>query len=831
MLAERTVSGLAARIAQSLEPARDAHEITKGQTETAEAVSVCLRKGTPPFSDLPDLGLVLAQAAKGGCLTMKNLLSVQVALSSARRVRAFLSSDMPEDAALIRKRAMALAPQQDLEERIARSILSDTEMADSASQTLAHIRRGIEAQHAKIRTSLAKYITGTTYDNVLMDKVVTMRNGRFVVPVKQEQAGRFPGIVHDRSNSGQAVFIEPEAVVNLNNKLRELALEEEAEIERILYELSGHVGAVREDILYNQDLLVGLDFAFAKANLALDMKATAPELTGSAGGAADVLEIVQGRNPLIDAAKVVPTSLAFGGKNRILVVTGPNTGGKTVTLKTVGLFILMAASGLQVPAARARLPVAERVFADIGDEQSIEQSLSTFSSHMKNIVEICREAGPGSVVLLDELGAGTDPAEGAALAVAVLETLLAQGSLVMATTHYTELKKFAVATDGVENASMEFDVATLSPTYRLMMGNPGRSNAFEIAEHLGLGSEVVQRARDLLAGEAVTFDNVMAEIEQDRTEAARARAEAEWRRAESDAAALRLEHETAEAERKAQEIIAKAKEKAKEITEDAGIEAQEAMEELKGLIREARTRGVAEGVAGDRAKAAQGPADAGDLLQRADGAKKRLRKTKAGTNGSSAMDSPPPVKPAGFGPANDGGRNMDSPVKPANDGLLAPGDIVRISGMDSEGEVLEGPDASGKVRVLIGTVRMTIPTENLARVDISGARAGVRAAAKNRGRSDSRYAKIVVRKMGACSPSIDLHGMPLDEAERLVEKYLDDAILARMHEVMICHGRGEGILREGIRRMLKKNKHAAKFRAGDFDEGGDGVTIVTLSNK
>jgi DNA mismatch repair protein MutS2 len=807
MLEERTVSGLAARIAQSLEPAQGAHEIAKGQTETAEAVSVCLRKGTPPFSDLPDLTDALAQAAKGGCLTMKNLLSVQIALSSARRVRAFLSSDMPEDARQMRQHAMALAPQQDLEERIARSILSETEMADSASQALARIRRGIEAQHTKIRTSLAKYITGTAYDNVLMDKVVTMRNGRFVVPVKQEQAGRFPGIVHDRSKSGQAVFIEPEAVVALNNKLRELALEEEAEIERILYELSGQVGAVREDIRYNQDLLVGLDFAFAKANLALDMKAIEPEF-------ADAVEIVQGRNPLIDAARVVPTSLAFGGENRILVVTGPNTGGKTVTLKTVGLFILMAAAGLQVPAARARLPIIGRVFADIGDEQSIEQSLSTFSSHMKNIVEICREAGPGSVVLLDELGAGTDPAEGAALAVAVLEALRMRGSLVMATTHYTELKKFAVATDGVENASMEFDVATLSPTYRLLMGSPGRSNAFEIAERLGLGEEVVQRGRDLLAGEAVTFDNVMAEIEQDRMEAARARTEAEWRRAESEAEALRLGRETEEAERKAHEIIAKAKEKAKEIAEDADLEAQETLEELKGLIREARTRGVTEGVT----KTSQGPADAGDLLQRANKAKKKLRKDRGtqdrGTDTLSCQDK----------------TECLSPCLALSPGL-APGDIVRISGMDSVGEVIEGPDTSGKVRVLVGTVRMTLPAANLSPVPISGSGAGVRAAAKRRGRGDSRYAKIVVRKMDACSPSIDLHGMPLDEAERLVEKYLDDAILAHMHEVMICHGRGEGILREGIRRMLKKNKHAAKFRAGNFDEGGDGVTIVTLSNK
>ena len=807
MLAERTVSGLAGQLARDLEPAQEAHEIEKRQAETAEAVSVCLRKGTPPFSNLPDLTETLARAAKGGCLTMKNLLSVRDALSSARRVRTFLSSDMPEEAVSIRRRAMALSPRQDLEERIARSIISDTEMADSASTTLAHIRRGIEAQHTKIRTSLAKYTTGTTYDSILMDKVVTMRNGRFVVPVKLEQAARFPGIVHDRSKSGQAVFIEPEAVVALNNKLRELALEEEEEVERIMYELSGEAGASREDIIYNQELLVDLDFAFAKANLALDMEAVPPGLTGIVSESEDVIEIVQGRNPLISKGDVVPTSLSFGGENRILVVTGPNTGGKTVTLKTVGLFVLMAAAGLQVPAERARLPIAERVFADIGDEQSIEQSLSTFSSHMKNIVEICSEARPGSVVLLDELGAGTDPAEGAALAVAVLEALLAKGCLVMATTHYTELKKFAVATDGVENASMEFDVATLSPTYRLMMGSPGRSNAFEIADRLGLNEGVSQRARELLVGEAVTFDNVMAEIEQDRSEAARARSEAEWRRAEVEAETLRLGREAAEAERKAQDIILKAKEKAAEIVGEADLEAQESLEELKGLIREARTRGVSEGVAG---KGDDDAADAGDLLRRADTAKKKLRKSKQ-TTSHKAVSAPAPAKPSSKAP-------------------LVPGDIVVISGMDTEGEVIEGPDASGKVRVLVGAGRMTLPAEKLSRVD-DDKRSGIRSASKNGGRGDSRYAKIVVRKMGVVSQSIDLHGKNLEEAEMLVEKYLDDAILARMHEVMICHGRGEGVLREGIRRMLKRNKHVAKYRSGDFNEGGEGVTIVTLSGK
>ncbi|MDR3304907.1 MAG: Smr/MutS family protein [Clostridiales Family XIII bacterium] len=816
MLADRTASRLASALASELVPADSAHEIRKRQTETTEAVSVCLRKGTPPFANIADIRENAAYAEKGGGLSMKQLLEVGRALDAAKRVRAHLTSDMPADAYGIRARGAALAVLRPLEDRIAVSIISETEMSDGAGSRLRGLRRAIEAQNEKIRNALGKYITSSAYGDVLMDRLVTMRDGRFVIPVKQEQAGKVPGIVHDRSRGGSTVFIEPQAVVDMNNKLRELQLEEAAEIERILAEISSEVGASSGDLRENQRLLTELDFAFAKANLSLDMKAVPPEV--SADG---LLDIAEGRNPLIGAASVVPVSIRFGGTapgaRRILIITGPNTGGKTVTLKTAGLFLLMAQAGLHVPAARASVPIAGRVFADIGDEQSIEQSLSTFSSHMKNIVEIIREADAGSVVLLDELGAGTDPTEGAALGISILEELRRRGCLVMATTHYTELKKYAIAAEGVQNASMEFDVATLSPTYRLLMGNPGRSNAFEISRKLGLGVSLIERARGYLDAETIAFDDVMAEIEADHIAAARGRAEAERLMDEAAAARQDAEEKIKAALGKREEIIDKAKEKARETIEDAAEYAEVVRAELKEIIKDARTRGVSDG--------GGNTANAGDLLRRVDEERKTLRELDGGYRGSAQGES----RKAGavFGKKARGGEKGASGIGPrgqtAGGAALEIGDEVAIAGTELTGEVLTLPDERGKLTVIAGAVKMTLSADAVAGTG--------RRAVKKAGRGESRYAKIVLSKMDGISASLDLHGKNLDEAEMLVDKYLDDAVLARMHEVSINHGRGEGILRNGVRRLLKGHKHVAKFRSGDFDEGGDGVTIVTLSNK
>ena len=811
MLAERAVSDLAAEFCKMLTPAADSDTIRKMRAETDDAVSVCLRKGTPPFSNLTDLSDILSYADKGGVLTPGQLILVLGALSSAKRVRAFLTADQETPKNSVTKPAAALVPVPGLEQHISKAIISDTEIADNASPALYKIRRTIDQQNDRIRKSLARYITGKTFEDILMDKVITMRNGRFVLPVKQEQQHRFPGIVHDRSKGGATVFIEPQNVVDMNNKLRELELEERTEIDRILSELSAEVAVSAELMRENQEILIKLDFIFAKANLSLDMKACPAEQSENG-----VIDIAEGRNPLIDPEKVVPISISFGGTDRLLIITGPNTGGKTVTLKTTGLFILMAQTGLHVPASRASLPVVPRIFADIGDEQSIEQSLSTFSSHMRRIVEIMSFAEADSIVLLDELGAGTDPTEGAALAIAILETLRGRGCIVMATTHYTELKKYAIATDGVGNASMEFDLATLSPTFRLNMGNPGRSNAFEISSKLGLGREIVERARELLDGETIYFDDVMEQIELDRGEAAKHLMETEKAQEEAKAVLMDIENKQKKAEKERAAIISKAREEAERIISDAVEEADAVSEELKALIKDVRTRGVADGTRGaeaiqkplrgedrgdENSEPIESPVDAGDVLRKAGESKKRLKKKLDGSLQDAAQK-----------------KNLDPGTVPS----LAPGDIVALPGTDNTGEVLTAPDDRGRVIVRSGAVKLTLSANELEKQEQPS---------RKPGQQGHRYAKIVMSKMGRVKQSIDLHGKNLDEAELMVDKYLDDAILARMHEIVINHGRGSGILRDGIRRMLKKNKHVKSFRDGNFDEGGDGVTIVTLSDK
>ena len=793
MLAERAVSDLAKTRCLALEPSGDEKSVIRKRAETDDAVSVCLRKGTPPFINLPDLSDPIAYAEKGGSLMPRQLISVASALGAAKRVRAFLTSDMPDGAKTVKRAADALLPLPELERRITDSITSDYEIADGASPALRKIRRAIEQQNEKIRASLARFINGKDFEDVLMDKVVTMRNGRFVVPVKQEQQGKFPGIVHDRSKGGATVFVEPQLVVDMNNKLREFELEEQAEIERILAEISAEVGAAAESLRENQGLLVLLDFYFAKGNLACDMRACPAEIASYG-----TIDILQGRNPLIPANTVVPVSLSFGGDERILIITGPNTGGKTVTLKTVGLFVLMAQAGLHVPAARAALPVVKKVFADIGDEQSIEQSLSTFSSHMKNIVEIADEAGMDCIILLDELGAGTDPTEGAALALAVLEALRERGCLVVATTHYTELKKYAISAEGVENASMEFDVETLSPTFRLSMGNPGRSNAFEIASRLGLDSDIVAAARELLDADSISFDDVMEQLEKDRKETIERLEEARRASEEAEELLASAGEKLRKTEKERFAVLARADEEAENIIEEAREEADSVREELRSLIRDARARGVADGVGEEDEES---PLDAGDVLRRANESRKRLRKARVRRS-----DSSPAKVGLGAGVLS----------------LLSPGDTVALPGSDSVGEVITQPDDRGRVVVRAGSVKLTLAADELVKAE---------APAKKPGQGKGRYAKIVISKMDSISPSIDLHGMNLDEAEMLVEKYLDDALLARMHEVVICHGRGSGVLRDGIRRMLRGHKHVAKYRKGDFDEGGDGVTVVTLSDR
>ncbi|MDR1496224.1 MAG: endonuclease MutS2, partial [Clostridiales Family XIII bacterium] len=531
LLTERASSTLGTAEAAALLPATDAGEIRRRLGETSEAASCIMRRGTPGVGEFGDISAALTYADKGGCLTMAQLLSVAVQMAAARRAASFLKGDSGEGHgsgvvrggyargddgfdgsgdSVLAEIASALFVQSALENRITSSILSESEMAEGASAELRRIRRQIGVQSENIRTQLNKFITSPAYRDVLQEQIVTRRDGRWVVPVKSDSAKQLPGVVHDRSKGGATVFIEPQSVVNANNALRELAIEEAREIERILAELSALVAEVADELSLNQDMLARLDFIFAKGLLACDMKAGEPVISEGR-----VFEVANARHPLIDAETVVPVSLSLGKDYSTLIITGPNTGGKTVTLKTVGLFVLMARAGLHLPASHAVVPAVKNVFADIGDEQSIEQSLSTFSSHMKNIVDIVGKADKDSIVFLDELGAGTDPTEGAALAISILETLGRCGCLVMATTHYTELKKYALSADGVENASMEFDVETLSPTFRLRVGLPGRSNAFEISRKLGLPEYVVARAAESMDSGSIAFETVIEQADAD----------------------------------------------------------------------------------------------------------------------------------------------------------------------------------------------------------------------------------------------------------------------------------------------------------------------------
>jgi DNA mismatch repair protein MutS2 len=818
LLAERTASALGAKAAFELVPESVYETVKERLAETEQAVAVMMRKGALPLGDFGDIKKPVQYADKGGVLTMAQLLAVSRQMNIARRASAFLRSDVT-DVPILSNIAVAIESDKYLEERIEASILSDSEMADAASPELKRIRRNIHIQNDNIRAQLSKMITSASYADLLRDQIVTQRDGRWVVPVKQEHTARVSGIIHDRSKGGATVFIEPQAVVNANNALRQLEADEVAEIERILAELSASVAGIAHFLLLNQELLIALDLIFAKGKLAEDMKATRAEIhEGSMS-----LRIEQGRHPLLDPDKVVPISLTVGEGYNSLIITGPNPGGKTVTLKTVGLFILMTEAGLFVPAPEAEIPLAREVFADIGDEQSIEQSLSTFSSHMKNIVEITSEAGHSSVVLLDELGAGTDPTEGAALAISILEELKGRGALVLATTHYTELKKYALSEDGVENASMEFDVETLSPTYRLRLGTPGRSNAFEISRRLGLAGRIVDRAATYMDSGSIAFESVIEEVERDLKDAAARKEEAELIRADLEKRRSDFARSKADFEEKRVQMLEKARADAAGKIEEAEEYADILKAELKALIDEAD-----ETLAGD--------INRGDLYRRFDDNKKMLGALKDDyknigaekqTNGQ--RDGSRASRRGRDAQAVTSDRQRPAKIK-GNE--IKIGDLVQVKDFDSEAEILTLPDDKGDVSVQIGRIKMTVPASSLRS---AGDRKGGKA--DNAGSYGDRRSKsgmgtgqvsIVRSKLNSVAMQTDVHGQNLDDASINVEKYIDDAFLAGLNEVSIIHGRGEGILKTGLRRLLKANKHVKSIRPGDASTGGDGVTIVTL---
>ncbi len=771
-LIEQAGSEMTKKVISELKPFTDVSEIRDYQAETTEAVRLINHKGPLPVGGFYDIEGSVSFARKGGTLTMAQLLKILYNMKTAERVVSFLKGDVP-DVPIISSIAELIVVHKRLADEIDRCIISEDEMADNASSELRSIRRAMVRQNEALKAKMNHIINSADNRTILQDSIVTMRNGRYVIPVKQEHRSRVPGIVHDQSGTGATLFIEPQAIVNLNNELRQLELDEKAEINRILAELSDGVSEVYHDLKNNQNLLLQLDIFMAKGRLSLAMGGEEPEINEDG-----ILDLKSARHPLIDQKKVVPVNIKLGEDYGTLVVTGPNTGGKTVTLKTAGLLSLMAQTGLHIPAAiGSRVPVYENIFADIGDEQSIEQSLSTFSSHMTNIVGIVEDAGPNTLVLLDELGAGTDPTEGAALAISILEKLASSGTAILATTHYTELKKYAISTSGVQNASMEFDVETLSPTYRLIIGIPGKSNAFEISHKLGLSREITDRAKTLLEAGDIAFEDVITSLEEDKRLAEEERDEAIMINIEMKRQKEELEEKAKKFEKQKEREIEKAREQAREIIREAREVADEVKEELKALAK---------------------LESMGERNLKFDQGRKRLREIEKKNRNTIKRET------------------NDKPVDPDQ---LSLGDRVKILTLDQNGEIVTLPDDKGNMQVQVGMMKVGVKLKDIMLIDQPRPKKKPK---------QTRYGGLYKQKAQNITTSVDVRGKNLDDALMDVEKYIDDAFISGLEEVTIIHGRGEGILRKGLQDMFKRHKNVKSFRKGGYNEGGDGVTVLKL---
>ena len=786
LLRDQAGSGLAKERIEQLEPMTNMRMAKDALTETTEAVSVIVHKGSIPVGEIGDISSIVSMARRGRCLSMRELLQVRASIASSRQVKAFLREDMPEGLKIIPEIAGLLDPAVRLEHDIYDAIISEDEMSDNASPVLKSIRRDMRNKNELIKSRLQKMVSSSSAKSHLQDAIVTMRNGRYVIPVKREYISLFPGMVHDQSSTGATLFVEPQAVVTLNNELRQLELDEQAEITRILELFSSRVGEHYQSLQNDQRLMAELDFINAKGRLSVMMDGAEPQLNDE-----NIIDIKTGRHPLIPADKVVPTNIELGRDWTTLLITGPNTGGKTVTLKTIGLLCLMAQSGLHVPAdERTSLPVLKEIFADIGDEQSIEQSLSTFSSHMKNIIEIFRNAGEGSLVLLDELGAGTDPLEGAALGIAELERLKEAGALVAATTHYTELKKYALSTPGVENASMEFNVETLSPTYRLRVGLPGKSNAFEISEKLGLDKSIIERAAELMGEEQLEFEEAVSRVEADQAAAEARLAEAGREREAAQEAMSEAEKELAKARAEAAKIVEDARKRAGVMLRDAQGTIDEIASELRDIQHKKKNAGFNEGhIAG-------GAAEGRRKLRQAESALKPADAPKVETIQTGKMPDPEDLKI---------------------------GMRVKYTKLDQTGDVESLPDSRGNFKIRLGSIRMTVNVKDvvIAESEPQG----------NKEKKKAKYGNMSFGKAKTVSTEINLIGMNLDDATDRMNKYIDDAFLAGLKTVNIIHGRGSGILRKGLRAELRRNKHVESYKSAPYDQGGEGNTIVTLVDR
>ena len=777
-LTEYAASEPGKRLCRELEPSSDFEEIVQAQAETADAVARVRQKGSVSFAGISDIGGSLKRLEIGSSLSIHELLAVSSLLTCAARAKNYgrrQESELPDDS--LDEMFRSLEPLTNVNNEITRCIISEEEVADDASPGLRHVRRQMKITGDRVHTQLNAILNSSR--TMLQDPVITMRDGRYCLPVKAEYKSSFQGMVHDQSATGSTLFIEPMAIIKLNNELRELEIREQKEIEMVLAALSMELVPYVETILINLKLLTKLDFIFARAALARHYNCSMPKFNKNG-----YIHIKDGRHPLLDPKKVVPINVYLGKDFDLLIVTGPNTGGKTVSLKTVGLFTLMGQSGLQIPAFDgSELAVFDEVFADIGDEQSIEQSLSTFSAHMTNIVRILEKADSHSLCLFDELGAGTDPTEGAALAIAVLSFLHNMKCRTMATTHYSELKVYALTTPGVENACCEFDVETLRPTYRLLIGIPGKSNAFAISQKLGLPDFIIQDAKSRLEEGDEAFEDLLASLEESRVTIEKEREEIASYKSEISRLKSRLEQKEERFDERKDKLIRNANEEAQRILREAKETADQTIRQINKL---AQSSGVGKELEAERTK----------LREKLDKVDKNLSL-----------------------------KNEKGPKKTISPKKLKIGDGVKVLTMNLNGTVSSLPNAKGDLYVQMGILRSLVNIKDLELLNepaISGP--GMDLMKKN----NTGSGKIKMSKSFSVSPEVNLIGMTVDEAMPVMEKYLDDAYLAHLPKVRVVHGRGTGALKAGVHKHLKKLKYVKEFRLGDFGEGDTGVTIVTF---
>ena len=762
----RTNAGKA--MVEALEPYDNVYEINNKLEETNEALEILITKGNPPLEGLFDIQEGIERAKKGGILTPEQLLRVGGMLRVSRTMKEFFKREEAEKAyPRLEDLAYILVPVKTLEDEIERAIVSEEEISDKASQTLYNIRRSLKEKNSSVREKISSIVRSNS--KYLQDDLYTMRGDRYVIPVKSEYKSQVPGLVHDQSSTGATFFIEPMSLVNLNNEIRELVLKEKAEIERILTELSLKVQDHGEQCLSNLKILIEFDFIFAKGRYASSLNAVKPIVREDG-----VFNILSGRHPLIESDKVVPADIYLGEEFQTLMITGPNTGGKTVTIKTVGLLHIMGLSGLLIPARdNSSIAFFKEIFADIGDEQSIEQSLSTFSSHMTNIVNIMRHVDDKSLALFDELGAGTDPAEGAALAVSILETLRKRGAKLIATTHYSELKAYALKTEGVENASVEFDIETLSPTYRLLIGVPGKSNAFEISKRLGLVEGVIKRAKEYMSEENLQFENLIRELQEKSIIAKQEAREAKKLKDEAEELKKKFEDKLEKLEKTREKAYMDARREAKDIISNAKDEADDILKAMRELEKLGISSGGRQRLEEERKKL-----------------KASLEKQEKGIHNMK--------------------ENEGEVITKVTLGMEA-----FLPSLNQKVIIISMPDNKGEVQVEAGIMKINVKLKDLRKTQTTKA-------------EKVRKKREVKLNLSSVESRVDLRGLDAEEACYKADKYLDDAYMANLGEVTVVHGKGTGVLRKAINDMLKRHPHVKSYRLGAYGEGGDGVTMVEL---